>query len=144
MPATVDADAARVAHRDQNGGEDSEEADPQDNRAQGNGVKDAALRIEIGSRHKRQNGERAGNVHEGDERAGAEDGAGQGAARIAHFFAHGGDQFEAGEGEGDLRPEIDRVPVPRGHHVAEREVGRGAMTQANQIAATPTSITSGR
>ena len=79
--------------------------------ADGDGVEDAALRIEVGGGHEREDGEGSGNVDEGDEGAGGEDGAGQGAARVADFFAHGGDELEAGEGEGDLGPEIDGVPV---------------------------------
>ena len=128
MPATV-LDAAGVACGDEDGGQHSQEAELERDGAKGNGVEDAALGVEVGGGHQGENGEGADDIHEGDERAGAEDGARQGAARIADFLAHGGDEFEAGEGEGDLRPEVDRVPVPRGHHVAEREVGCRAVVK---------------
>ena len=124
------AHAAGVARRDQNGRQHSQKAHTQRHGAHGDRVKDAALRIEIGSGHQRENGERARNVHERDERAGAEDSARQRAARIVHFLAHGGNQFEAGESKGDLRPEIDRIPVPRGHHVGQGEMRGGAVAQA--------------
>jgi hypothetical protein len=89
------ADAAGVAHRNQDGREDAQEADAQRDRADGDGVKDAALRIEAGGGHQPENRKRAGDVHERDERARAEHGAGQRAARVAHLFAHGGDQVRA-------------------------------------------------
>ncbi len=110
-------------------------ADLECDRTDGDGVEDAALRIDVGGGDESQDGERSDDVHEGDERAGAEDGAGQGAARIADLFAHGGDQFEAGEGEGDLRPEVDRVPVPCGQHVGDGEVGGGAMAESRRVPA---------
>ena len=61
----------------------------------GDGVEDAALRVEIACGHQREDGEGSGNVHERDQRAGAKDCARQSAARIAHLLAHGGNEFEA-------------------------------------------------
>ena len=71
------------------------------------------------------------DVHEGDERTGAKDGAWEGSSGVADFFAHGGDEFEAGEGKGDLRPEVDGVPIPGGHHVGGGEVGGGTVAEAD-------------
>ena len=107
-------------------------ADAQHDGAGGDGLKDAALGIEAGRRREREDGEGSGNVHEGDERAGAEDCARQSTARIAHLFGHAGNQLEAGEREGDLRPEVDGVPIPRGTHVGERELRDRAVAQADQ------------
>ena len=103
----------------------------QRDRSNGDGVKHAALGIQIGGGHEGENGKRSDDVHEGDERAGAEDGSRQRAARIVHLFAHGRDQFEPGECKRDLRPEIDRVPVPRGQHVGDSEMGRRAVPTGN-------------
>ena len=111
--------AAGIARRDQNRREHAEKPDAQRDRAHGNGVKDAALGIDAGGRRQCQNGEGAADVHERDERAGAEDRARQRPARIVHLFGHAGNELEAGERKCDLRPEVDRVPVPRRHHVRE-------------------------
>ena len=59
----------------------------QRDRAHGDGVKDAALGIDVGGGNQRQHGEGSGNVHESDQGACAEDRARQRAARIAHFLA---------------------------------------------------------
>ena len=126
------ANAARVSRRDKHGCQDSEEANAQSDGADRDGAEDAALRIDVAGRHQGENGECAADVHEGDERPCAEDGARQGAARIAHFFTHCRNQFKAGEGECDLRPEIDRVPIPRGHHVVQREMRGGAVAKSRR------------
>src|SRR6202034_2588989 len=43
-------------------------------------------------------------------------------------------EFEAGEGKGDLRPEIDGVPVPRRQHVADGEVRDGSVAPREECA----------
>src|ERR1700722_14795008 len=104
------ADAACVTHSYKYRGKHSQEADLQCDRADSDGMKHAALRIEIGCGHQRENGKGACNIHESDERSSAKHGSRQCATWIAHFFAHGRDELESGEGESNLRPEGARVP----------------------------------
>ena len=87
---------------DQDGRQHSQEAELQRVRSNGNGVKDAALGIEIGGRHQRENGEGSSDVHQSNQRSCAKDGPRQRPPRITNLFAHGGNEFQAGEGEGDL------------------------------------------
>ena len=94
-------------------------------------MKDAALWVNVGGGHQRENGKGADDVHQGNQRPSAKDGPRQRPARIAHFFAHGRDKLQSSEGEGDLRPEVDRVPVPCGQHVLDGEVRRRAVPETN-------------
>jgi hypothetical protein len=134
MPRACDcrADSPGVARGDKDGGEDAKKAEAQGDGADGNGVEDAGLGIDVVGGDEGENGEGANDVHESDERARAEDRAGQRAAGIVDLFAHGGDKFKAGEGEGDLRPEVDGVPVPCGKHVGAGEVGGGAVAEHDE------------
>ncbi len=115
--------AACVAHGHENGRDDAEEADAHRDRSQGDGVEDAALRIEIAGGHQCEDGKGSGDIHERDQSPGAKDGPRQSAARLTNLFAHGGNEFETGEGKRDLRPEVDRVPVPGRQYVGDGEVG---------------------
>ena len=125
------AHAARIAGCDENGGKHAEKSDTQRNRADGDGLKDAALGVDVGGGSECQDGKGSSDIHESDEGACTEDRAGQSTARVVDLFAHGRDELEAGKCKGDLRPEVHCVPVPRGHHVGQGEMRDGAVARAN-------------
>ena len=58
------ADSAGVADGDEQSGEDAEESNLERDGADGDGVEDAALRIEIGGGHEREDGEGSRDIDE--------------------------------------------------------------------------------
>ena len=67
-------------------------------------------------RQQGQDGEGPEYVKAADGQATDPGGAADGSLRIADLAAHDGAEFQPAEGERDLRPEVQVVPVPFGHH----------------------------
>ena len=131
-PSYGTADTAGITHGDEHRCKNPEEPHFQHHGTDGNCMKNAAGYRYLTRRHEHQHRQRPSNVHRGNQHTRRVHRTRQSSLRIAHFATHRRNQFQPGKGKGNLRPEIDRVPVPCRHHVVQAEVRHRPLAQPEQ------------